>query len=392
MTPESITVPSRRRLILLGVSTAALAAAVAAYGILARSNDAHAAQHWSDAQAVPTVALAHLAHGDATETVTLPGSIQAFNKAEIYARISGYLKGWNQDIGAQVRAGAVLAEIDTPDLDQQLDQARADLVSAKANEKLAALTASRWHTLVGAEAVSRQTADEKESDALIKKAAVDATQANVRRLEALESFKRVVAPFDGVVTARSTDIGALINAGAGGQQLFEVSDLHRVRIYVRVPQALAAELAPGQKAKLDLPQYPGRSFSATLVTTARSVAESSRTMLVELQTDNAEGKLWPGTYCDVHFEIPGNPRLVRVPATALVAAGQGMQVAVVNADGHATFRPVQLGRDLGDSVEVLSGLSLDDRVIDNPPETLEAGTEVQLAHDAKLSGTTAKGL
>lgn len=379
-TPKSLAVPSRRKLIAVGASTLALAIAVAAYGILARGHDAQAAQHWSDAQAVPTIALAKLTRGEATETVTLPGSIQAYNKAAIYARISGYLKSWDQDIGAHVPAGTVLAEIDTPDLDQQLDQARADLASARANEKLAALTASRWRTLVAAEAVSRQTADEKEGDEEVKKAAVDAAQANMRRLEALENFKKVAAPFEGVVTARNTDIGALINAGAGGQQLFEVSDLHRVRIYVHVPQALAAELAPGQKATLDLPQYPGHSFQATLVTTARAVTESSRTMLVELQTDNKDGKLWPGVYCDVHFEIPGNPSLVRVPATALVAAGgHGMQVAVLGADGHAALKPVQLGRDLGDSVEVVSGLTLDDKVIDNPPETLEAGAAVQLA-------------
>ena len=383
MTPDPMPVPGRRRLILAGGTALVLASAVAAFGLAGRAHDLRQAEDWSNARAVPTVALAHLTRGDATETVTLPGSIQAYNRAAIYARISGYLKSWSQDIGAHVGAGTVLADIDTPDLDQQLDQAQADLVSAKANERLAAITADRWRTLVAAQAVSRQTADEKDGDEEVKKAAVDASQANVRRLEAMENFKKVTAPFDGVVTARNTDIGALINAGAGGQQLFEVSDLHRVRIYVRVPQALAADLAPGQKATLDLPQYPGKNFEATLVTTSRSVSENSRTMLVELQTDNPDGKLWPGTYCDVHFEIPGNPSLVRVPATALVAADQGMQVAVIGLDGKTALKPVRLGRDLGDTVEVLDGLTLTDNVIDNPPETLQAGEEVRLAAGAE---------
>jgi len=279
MTPDPMTVPGRRRLILAGGIALVLAGTVAAFGLTSRAHDLHRAQDWSNARAVPTVSLAHLTRGDTTETVTLPGSIQAYNRAAIYARISGYLKSWNLDIGAHVGAGTVLADIDTPDLDQQLDQGQADLASAKANERLAAITAERWRTLVAAQAVSRQTADEKAGDEEVKKAAVDAAQANVRRLEALESFKKVTAPFDGVVTARNTDIGALINAGAGGQQLFEISDLHRVRIYVRVPQALAADLVPGQKATLDLPQYPGKSFEATLVTTSQSVSENSRTML-----------------------------------------------------------------------------------------------------------------
>jgi len=309
----------------------------------------------------------------------LPGTIEPYNKAAIYARVPGYLKDWNDDIGAHVKAGAVLADIDTPDLDRQLDQAKADLATAEANEKLAALTATRWQALVASDAVSRQAADDKISDNEAKKAAAAAARANVGRLEALESFKRVVAPFDGVVTARDTDIGALINAGADGRQLFEVSDLHRMRIYVRVPQALAASLAPGQKATLELPQYPGSQFEATLVTTASAVAENSRTMLVELQTDNPDGKLWPGTYCEVKFQIPGNPALVRVPATALVpTADEGAEAAVLGADGKVTMKVLRLGRDLGDSVEVLGGITANDKVIDNPPETLQSGMAVRL--------------
>jgi membrane fusion protein, multidrug efflux system len=318
-------------------------------------------------------------HDGATQSLTLPGTIQAFNTAPIYARVSDYLKNWQQDIGAHVKAGQVLASIDTPDLDQQLAQAQADLATATANANLAEVTAGRWTSLVKSQWVSQQSADDKMGAAAATRATMAAAAANAKWLEAMESFKNIVAPFDGVVTARTTDIGALINAGNGGQELFEVSDLHKVRIYVQVLQAFSAEIHPGLIATFDMPQYPGHPFSATIVTMSNALDANSRSMLVELQADNADGKLFGGAYCQVHFELPGDPTVVRVPATALVPVDNGVQVAVLGSDNKAVLRPVQLGRDFGDSVEVTSGLAASDRVIDSPPETLHNGDAVQLS-------------
>ncbi|MDB5363337.1 MAG: efflux transporter periplasmic adaptor subunit [Rhodospirillales bacterium] len=371
--------PNARRLVLCGTAAIAVLVAIAASGIVDRARGKQALVQWTDAQATPTVALAGFQQSDAPRTLALPGTIQPINKAAIYARVSGYLKTWQQDIGANVKAGQTLASIDTPDLDQQLDQGRADLASAEANEQLATLTAKRWHTLVASQAVAQQASDEKAGDAQAKKAVADAARANVRRLEALESFKTIAAPFDGVVTARNTDIGALINAGSGvGQELFEISDLHKLRIYVQIPQAFSAELRPGLKATFDVPQYPGRSFDATLVTMSNAMNASSRSMLVELQADNAKGELAAGTYCQVHFQLP-NGGALRLPATALIPGNHGTSVAVLGTDNKAMLKPIQLGRDFGDSVEVVAGLSASDRVIDNPPETLVSGQPVQLA-------------
>ena len=382
MSSEIVKTPSPRRLWLIGATALVVAGAVVAIGIVSRARSEQALVAVSAEQAIPTVALAKPIHGDDVQNLILPGTVQPFYKASIFARVPGYLKSWQQDIGAHVTAGQVLASIDTPDLDQQLDQAKADLATAQANEQLAALTSKRWHALVGTQSVAQQTADEKAGDEAAKKATVEAAQANVRRLEALEAFKSIVAPFDGVVTARNTDVGALINAGSGGQELFEVSDLHRVRIYVQVPQAFAAELQPGLKASFDLPQYPGRHFEATLATMSNAVDATSRSMLVELQADNADGKLLAGTFCEVHFEIPGDPTMVRLPATALVASNQGIQVATIGPGDKAVLKTVQLGRDLGDSVEVVAGLAPTDQVIDSPPETLENGDLVRLAAPA----------
>ena len=379
MSSDDIKTPRPGRLLLVGAAALVFAGAVVAHGLIGRAHSAQAVAQWTDQQAIPTVALAKLVHDGATQSLTLPGTIQAFNKAPIYARVSGYLKNWQQDIGAHVKAGQVLASIDTPDLDQQLAQAQADLATATANANLAEVTAGRWTSLVKSQWVSQQSADDKMGAAAATRATMAAAAANAKRLEAMESFKDIVAPFDGVVTARTTDIGALINAGNGGQELFEVSDLHKVRIYVQVPQAFSAEIHPGLVATFDMPQYPGHPFSATIVTMSNALDANSRSMLVELQADNADGKLFGGAYCQVHFELPGDPTVVRVPATALVPVDNGEQVAVLGSDNKAVLRPVQLGRDFGDSVEVTSGLAASDRVIDSPPETLQNGDAVQLS-------------
>jgi RND family efflux transporter MFP subunit len=373
-------VPKLRRLLLIGIIAALAAGTVAAYGLVSRSQSKQDLVQWTNAQAVPTVALAQLVRGGVAQSVSLPGNIQPYNKAAIYARVSGYLKNWDKDIGAQVKAGDVLASIEAPDLDQQLAQAKATLASGKANYDIAAVTAGRYDILVKKQAIAQQLGDQTAADAAAKKAVMDANEAYVDQLEAMESFKQIVAPFDGIVTARNTDLGALINAGnTAGQELFEVSDLHRVRIYVQVPQAFSADLRPGLKATFEMPQYPGQRFEATLVTTSNAMNATSRSMLVELQADNPDGKLFGGAYCRVDFEIPNDPNMVRLPATALMPVNRGVQVAVLGAGNKVELKPVQLGRDFGDSVEVKSGLTPQDKVIDSPPETLQSGDAVQIA-------------
>jgi RND family efflux transporter MFP subunit len=380
MSLQPVKLPKPHRLILVVLIALVAAAAIAANGLINRSRSKQNLTQWTAAQAAPTVALAKLARGDAEQRLILPGDIQPYNKAAIYARVSGYLKSWEQDIGAKVAAGQLLASIEAPDLDQQLAQAKATLASTKASYDIAALTASRYDILVQKQSIAQQSADQAAADAATKKAVVDANEANVRQLEAMQSFKQIVAPFDGVVTQRNTDIGALINAGStAGQQLFEISDLHRVRIYVQVPQAFSADLDPGVKATFEMPQYPGRKFDATLVTTSKAMNATSRSVLVELQADNPDGKLLGGAYCRVDFQIPGDPNMVRLPATALMLVNRGVQVAVVGDGNKVVLKSVQLGRDFGDSVEVTAGLTPQDRVIDSPPETLRTGDIVQLA-------------
>ena len=379
MSADRITTPSRRLLLLIGAAALITAGTVAASGILSRADANRQLAQWTNQQAVPTVQLAKLDQGSGAQVLTLPGNIQPFNKADLYARVSGYLGSWQHDIGAHVKAGDVLASIDSPDLDQQFSQAQADLATASANAQLAAVTAQRWTTLVKSQWVSQQASDDKTGAAAATKATMDASAANLKRLAALESFKSITAPFDGVVTARNTDIGALINVGTTGPALFEVSDLHRVRIYVQVPQAFSGQLHPGLKATLEMPQYPGQQFDAILVSMSHAMNPTSRSMLVQLQADNPDGKFFAGAYCQVHFQLPSDPKVMRVPATALVPGNQGMQVAVLGTDNTVQMKSIEIGRDFGDSAEVVAGLSSADRVIDSPPETMQNGDQVQLA-------------
>jgi RND family efflux transporter MFP subunit len=388
MSPQPAKTLSPRQLLLVGIIAVIAAGGIAANGLISRARDKHDLVQWTNAQAIPTVALAKLVRGDAEQKLILPGNIQPYSRATIYARVNGYLKSWSKDIGAPVKAGEVLASIEAPDLDQQLAQARATLASAKVNHDIAAVTAERNNTLVQRQVVSQQIADQTNADAEAKKAIMDSNAAYVGQLEAMQSFKQIVAPFDGVVTARNTDIGALISSGSAGQPLFDVADLHRVRIYVQVPQAFTADLRPGLKATFEMPQYPGQKFEATLVTTSKGMNEASRSMLVELQADNPDGKLFGGTYCRVDFLIPGDPNMVRVPATALMPVNRGVQVAVLGDDNKIVLKSIQLGRDFGDTVEVKAGLSPQDRVIDSPPETLQTGDTVQLAAPPPASAAT----
>ncbi|MDB5459845.1 MAG: efflux transporter periplasmic adaptor subunit [Caulobacteraceae bacterium] len=377
MSPEEIKTPDIHRLKLFAGAAIVLAVAVGAGGLLARAHSTQVNAQWAGAQAVPTVALAKLDHQGASQ-LSLPGVVQAFQTARIYARVSGYLTNWRQDIGSPVKAGQVLASIDAPELDQQLEQARGDLATAQANQQLAALTAKRWSALLASQAVSQQAVDEKIGDESAKTALASAAQANVRRFEAMEAYKQVFSPFDGIVTARKTDVGSLINAGSTGQELFEVADLHRVRIYVQAPQALSAKLTPGQAATFAVPQLPGRTFTATVVAVSHMLDAASHTMQVELQADNPGGLLAAGSYCQVAFQVGADGAALRIPATALIVTANGDQVAVLGADGRAVLKPVKPGRDLGDSVEIAAGLQPTDRVIDSPPESLRTGDPVRL--------------
>src|SRR5258706_1895578 len=356
MSSEDIKAPSRRSLLTAATAAILLASVVVGHGFFDRAHSKQEVVQWTNTQAIPTVALAQLVPGNSHQMLTLPGNIQPYNRAAIFARVNGYVKSWDHDIGSPVKAGQVLATVDAPDLDQQLSQANATLASVKANEHFATLTANRNNILVQKQIVAQQLADQTSAGAAAKKPVVDANEANVRQLEAMQSFKTLAAPFDGVVTARNVELGALISSGGTGQPLFEVSDLHRVRIYVQVPQSFSAGLVPGVKATFEMPQYPGVQFDATLSHISKSINASSHSMQVELQADNAAGKFFGGSYCNVHFEIPTDANLVTIPSTALVTGNQGTQVATLDSSDKVVLKQVQLGRDLGDSLEVVSGL------------------------------------
>jgi RND family efflux transporter MFP subunit len=379
MPTEDIKAPSRRRLLTAAAAAVLLASIVVGYGFMTRAQSKQEVVQWTNMQATPTVALAQPIPGGTHQTLTLPGNIQPFNRAAIFARVNGYVKGWDHDIGSPVKAGQMLATIDAPDLDQQLGQAKATLASVRANHQIASLTANRNNILLQKQIVAQQLADQTDADAKAKEAVVDANVANVRQLEAMQSFKTLAAPFDGVVTARNVEIGMLINSGGSGQPLFEVSDLHRVRIFVQVPQSFTAGLVPGMKATFEMPQYPGVQFDATLSHVSKAINATSHSMQVELQADNAAGKFFGGSYCNVHFELPSDSNLVKIPSTALVTGNQGMQVATLDSNNKVVLKSVQLGRDLGDSVEVIAGLTPSDRIINSPPETLTTGDTVRVA-------------
>jgi RND family efflux transporter MFP subunit len=330
--------------------------------------------------AVSTVVTVTPDRTDLGEELVLPGTVQAFIESPIYARTSGYLRVWYTDIGSTVKKGELLAEIETPEVDQQLSQAVADLATARANETLSQTTNARWKALLKTESVSQQDADEKASDAAAKKAGADAAAANVSRLRELESFKKVVAPFDGIVTARHTDIGALINAGqSAGFELFRLADTHKLRIYVQVPEPYAAAAKPGVQAALSFSEQQGRAYTAVIVRTANALDPALRTLQVELQLDNSQGELFPGAYAEVHFKLAGNARSLRLPATTVLFRAAGLQVATVDARRRIRLKSIVEGRDFGNTVEVLSGLDADDAVVINPPDSIIDGMSVRVA-------------
>jgi RND family efflux transporter MFP subunit len=394
-TPESIPAKRQPRKMprLLSVSAVALVIAVAAEGIWHRQSQEKAVAAWTDAAAIPTVDIVHPTKGAPRQQIVLPGDIHAWYEAPIYARVNGYLKNWYFDFGAQVKKGQVLADIETPEIDAQLTAAKAKLNAASAAVKVrdaeaqfAKTTYARWQNsppgVVSVQERETKQADYESGIARLNAAKADmaAAQADIDRLQSLENFKQVVAPFDGTVTARETDIGALINAGsAGNAQLFSVADTHKVRIYVKVPQRLTGNIHPGLTAELRLPQYPGKVFTARATTTTRSVNTSSRTLLVELQADNPDGLLQPGTYVEAQLNLPSDPNTVLIPASAILFRQHGLEVAVVGDDDKVTLKKIGLGRNLGVQVEVTDGLLLSDRIVDSPPDSLGFGDIVRIA-------------
>jgi RND family efflux transporter MFP subunit len=361
-----------------------VALVLAAWGVISRVHARATLAKETNSEAIPQVTTLKPARSPASEDLVLPGSVQAFIEAPIYARTSGYLKTWYTDIGSPVKKGQLLAEIDSPEVDQQYSQAQADLGTAHANTQLAVSTNERWKGLLATHSVSQQDADTKASDAAAKQAAEASAAANVARLRDLESFKRVVAPFDGVVTQRNTDIGALIAAGQNaGAALFRVADTSKLRIYVLVPEPYAAATVPGMQSDLYFTEHPGQKFPATLVRTASALDPAVRTLQVELQVDNASGVLFPGSYAEVHFKVPGSDQSLSLPANTLLFRAAGLQVATVDSSDHVHLKTIVPGRDFGKSIEVVSGLAADDSVVVNPPDSLIDGAAVHIAPPPK---------
>lgn len=362
------------------LALACLAAYIVVEGTMSRIEASRALSASTDAQEVPTVSVVRPRTSGATMNLSLPGRIRAFYQAPIYAQVGGYLERWYTDIGTRVKAGQLMALISTPGLDQQLARARANLATAVANQRLAAITARRWRLLLAQDAVSKQAADDASASLAAKTAAMRAARANVHRLQALEAFKRIVAPFDGVVTSRSTDIGALITLGNASQTpLFTVDDERRMRIYVDVPQGDSGEVRPGLTAHFTVAQYPGRDFTASVSSSAGALDPKSGTLLLELQTPNPKGLLQSGDFAQVRIALPADPHLLSVPSSTLIFDSSGTRVATVGPRDRVVLKHVSLGRDLGATVEITSGLTPADRVINDPPDWLEQGDRVHVA-------------
>lgn len=381
--PASSGAPPARHI--RGFLSAALVMAVVlvTWGEAHRLMARNALRQKATAESALTVVTVRPTRTEEGEKLVLPGTVQAYIESPIYARTTGYLKSWYTDIGSAVRKGQLLAEIDTPEVDQQLAQAVADLATARANEALSNSTNRRWKGLLATESVSQQDAEEKAGDAAAKSAAAASAAANVSRLRELESFRRVSAPFDGVVTARNTDIGALINAGqSAGSELFRVADTSKLRIYVRVPEQYAGTVQPGVRAELKFAEQEGKSYTATTVRTSNALDPTLRTLQVELELDNARHEIFPGAYAEVHFELPGNAQSLRLPATTLLFRASGPQVATVDSHNRVQLKGIVPGRDFGSTIEVLSGVEAADQVVLNPPDSIINGVFVHVVSPA----------
>jgi RND family efflux transporter MFP subunit len=350
------------------------------HGIASRVHAASTLKQETLAMAVPTVSVIHPKRGAMVEEVVLPGNAQAYVATPIYARVNGYLKMWYFDIGARVKSGQLLADIETPEIDRQLDQARADLATAQANFDLSRTTAARYQALFKTDSVAKQDVEDRVGDLEAKKAMVDSATYNVRRLEETQHFQKVYAPFDGVITARNIDIGALINSGANapGRELFDMAATNQLRVYINVPQVYSRDVKPGGSAQLTLTELPGRRFSGRIVRTSDAIDPATRTLLTEVDVDNPKGELLPGAFLSVHIMLRSKAGTVIVPVNALIFRSAGMQAAVIRGN-HAELVPITIGRDYGTEVEVVSGIAAEDQVIENPSDSLTSGTEVRIA-------------
>jgi membrane fusion protein, multidrug efflux system len=379
MPTEQSSPVSRRKLGMFGAVASVAAILIVITGIRAREEASARLRDWTDDQAIPTVAVTQPDARALSATLDLPGRLEAYYRAPIFARVSGYLKTWSTDIGAKVKAGQVIAEIEAPDLDQQLMQARADLASQEASARLSEATLNRRKTLVASNFVSAQEIDERTADLSNKNAAVKAGQANVERLEALAGYKKITVPFDGVVTARDTDVGMLINAGGGsGPPMFVVSDISKLRVYVNVPQSYVPMVKVGAKAVITVPEYPNRTFLATVEASSQAVDVNSGTTRMQLGLDNSAGELLPGGYASVRLSLQRDSVPLHIPASALIFNQKGLRVATVGAADKVVFKTVTIARDLGRDIEVASGLSADDRIIVAPPDGLADGDQVRV--------------
>ncbi len=387
--PPDTSVPNGalRQLRLAGIVAAVIVLIIVVAGLSLRASDNEQLRNWTEEQAIPSVVIIKPGKQGDTPTLDLPGRLEAYSRASLYARVSGYLKSWKVDIGTPVKAGQLLAEIEAPDLDQQLLQGKADLASARANASLAEITAARWQLLVKQNYVSKQAADEKTGDFMAKQALANSAQANLDRLQALKNFTRIVAPFDGLVTARGTDIGALINVGSGvGLELFEVSRTDTLRVYVNVPQIYVPSIPPGTKARITVPERPGKVYAAAVAASAQAVNIASGATLMQILVDNANGELLPGAFANISFDLPHNFEVLSVPASALMFDKAGLRVATVGPDSRVILKAVTIMRDLGKLIELSSGLAPDDRVIETPPDGIAEGDLVRIADTPKKAG------
>lgn len=376
--------PGRRRgLAVAGLAVVLVLLLVAANGIFSRNVSQARLQVMAERDALPTVSVISPLPATGQPYLDLPGRLEAYSRAPIYARVSGFLKAWYVDIGAPVKAGQLLAEIEAPDVDQQLLQARAALASAQAAETLAAVTAQRWQTLGGSNAVAKQTVDEKTGDLTVKQALTKAAQANVDRLVVLSDFKRVVAPFDGIVTTRNTDVGALINAdSSAGLALFVISDTQRLRVTVSVPQNYVPAVKLNTQVQITVPEYPGMIYQGVVEASARAVDAASGTTRMQMVVDNAAGELMPGAFANTRIALPPNPDALSIPAGTLMFGQNGVRIALVDDKGKVTLRNIAISRDLGQTVEIATGLSATDRLIESPPDGLADGDSVRVVSPA----------
>ncbi len=374
---------SRLRTVLSVLIVLVVIAVVVASGIIPRLRARQALRQETRLESEPAVAVLRPTRAAPAEEVVLPGNIQAFIEAPIYARTNGYLRHWYFDIGAHVRKGQLLADIESPEVDRELQQAKEDVRTAQANLELAQITATRYVDLFKTDSVAKQDVDNAVQTAAARKATVQSAQANVGRLQQMVGFEKVYAPFDGVITARNTDIGQLIDSGSSGgamRELFHIAAVNKLRVFVQVPQTYSHDTVPGMKPDLTLPELPGRRFTGTLVRTARSIDPVTRTLTVEVDIVNSTGLLFPGAYTEVHFKIHSITPALIIPSTSLIFRSQGLRVPVVGSDNRVRLLPVILGKDFGTTVEVLSGLTADASVVANPPDALVNGELVRIVH------------